>query len=144
AALAHFEEAAAAFEALAKEPDATDRDRHGEQVSRSKVGFMLGFMGRPEEALAQQCRALEISMALVAGRPELAPRRRSVEINHNQVGAMLVSLGRSDEALRHFDAALELARELVAADPADRQAQADLAYTLNKLGEAKWTRSASD
>lgn len=144
AALARFEAAAAEFQMLAAEPEATDRDRHHEQVSRSKVGFMLGFMGRHEEALEQQRRALEISLALVEAQPESGPRRRSVEINHNQVGAMLVTLGRTDEALRHFDAALVIARSLVAADASDRQAQADLAYTLNKLGEAKWTRSPEE
>lgn len=143
-ALKRFQSAAADFESLSKDPEATDRDQYNLQICRNKVGFMLGQMGRHDDALMELRGALAISEVLAAAKPENTSLRRSVEINHNQVGAMLINLQRTDEALNHFTAAFQMARAQAASDPQNRQAQSDLAYTHNKMGEALWKTKAQD
>jgi len=143
-ALASLEQATALLRAIAESPDSVDRDRFNLQIALNKVGFVLGRIGRLDEALERQQQALQVAEQLVRVEPGSAVRRRSVEIIRNQLGAMLLELGRTDEAIAQIESALASVRERVDADPGNRQAQADLAYTRNKMGEALWVRSAAD
>ena len=132
----------AVFErAAAKYPDNAMFHRNL-AVARSNSADILTALGRREEAMAEERRALETYEAQVREDPSNAAAKNDLAIAFYKQAEMLDAAGRTREALPALERAAALQDELAAADPDSARARAEVATNdgmrgrlLAKLGQ---------
>jgi tetratricopeptide (TPR) repeat protein len=111
-------------------------------VARSNVADILTALGRRDEAMAEERKALETYEAQVREDPTNAAARNDLAIAFYKQAEMLDADGRTREALAPLERAAALQDQLAAADPDNTRARAETATNhgmrgrlLAKLGQ---------
>jgi tetratricopeptide (TPR) repeat protein len=96
------------------------------------MGNLMKEMGRPQEAVVELRKALNIRLKL------LGPGHKDVGTTSNNLGGTLFSLGRLEEALAHLKTALEIRLKVFGAGhQLVAETQYNLALVLRNLGKGQ-------
>ena len=104
--------------------------------SDASLAYLLGTVGRPEEALARFRRTAATATRLLKANPANLSIQRMCLDSHGAVGIGLTACGDAPGALRELRVALALAEEALTRDPENMQAHNDLADVLHETGDA--------
>ena len=132
-AIAEYERALAAFEALA-DSEAETRDFRAElALCHNDMGLLLSTSGKVAEARAALQKALHIQQQLADERPDNARFLNDKALTLGNLGMTEHRIGNATDAEAHFTAATQIQERLAAQHPEELEYQSALAVTFNNL-----------